>query len=43
MAAVARWLGACVVVLLDPPSVAPLVLVTGAAAIAAITRSFPAP
>jgi hypothetical protein len=41
MAAVAGWLGACAVVVLYPPSVAPLVLVAGAAAIAAIARSFP--
>lgn len=43
MAALAGWLGACAVVVLYPPSVVPLVLVVGAAAIAVIARSFPPP
>jgi hypothetical protein len=41
MGAVAGWLGACAVVVVYPPSVVPLALVAGAAAVAAIARSFP--
>jgi hypothetical protein len=43
MAAVSGWLGACLAVVLYPPSVVPLVLVTGTAAAAVIVRSFPPP
>jgi hypothetical protein len=43
MAALAGWLGACLVLVLYPPTVIPMALVVGAGAVAVIARSFPHP